>query len=388
MLFCALNAVKGMFIKMNEHRDELEKILREAEEKIANNDYIVTSLDEIERQYIDVIVEKSEQARGLQAVFVTLLSHKIIAPTQDVRYHEANLPNGFAGRTLDTAEITPFLCDHNFPSPTRGNSGWLTRAFEQRRPYTLDYPANISPKVVKEPFLKLIDNIETKNASPKDYLLYYFIKAMQKRDSSQIDLVKPSNLSIKQIMDILKRHFTYNYSGRGQGASRLPTLAIQAAYMCMMNEVSRYKDKTLCSLSSHNSADTSSGQIGDIQVNNNDGTPFEGVEVKHLIEITTDLVKVAYDKFKIYQTKRYYLLTTANMENADWVAINNEINRIATVHGCQVIVNGVYNSIKYYLRLLEEPAQFIDNYVENMKIDTTIKYEHKEAWNEIVSSLS
>ena len=373
---------------MNEHREELERILQEAERKVVSNDYMVSTLTSDEMGYIDIIIDKSEQARGLQAVLVTLLTHKIIVPTQDIRYHEANLPNGFAGRTLDTAEITPFLCDHDFPSPTRGNSGWLTRAFEQRRPYTLDYPANISPKVVKEPFLRLIDNIEAHNASPRDYLLYYFVKAIVKRDSSQIDLVKPSNLSIAQIMDVLKKHFTYNYSGRGQGASRLPTLAIQAAYMCMMDEVSRYKDKILCPLSSHNSADTSSGQIGDIQVNNNDGTPFEGVEVKHQIEITADLVKVAYNKFKIYQTKRYYLLTTANMDNADWVEINNEINRIATVHGCQVIVNGVYNSIKYYLRLLEEPAQFIDYYVENMKNDNTIKYEQKDAWNNIISNIS
>ena len=169
---------------MNEHRDELENILREAEGKIANNDYVVKSLDDTEKKYIDIIIEKSEQARGLQAVLVTLLSHKVIEPAQDIRYHEANLPNGFAGRTIDTAEITPFLCDHDFPSPTRGNSGWLTRAFEQRRPYTLDYPANISPKVVKEPFLKLIDNIENQNASARDYLLYYFIKAIEKRDSA------------------------------------------------------------------------------------------------------------------------------------------------------------------------------------------------------------
>lgn len=373
---------------MGQHRDILESILREAEIKIANNDYTVMSLSDIEKQYINKIIEKSEQARGLQAVLVTLLCHKIIDPTQDIRYHEANLPNGFAGRTIDTAEITPFLCDHDFPSPARGNSGWLTRSFEQRKPYTLDYSANISPNVVKEPFLKLIDNIETQNASAKDYLLFYFINAIKKRELAQIDLVKPSGLSIKQIMDVLEKHFNYNYAGKGQGASRLPTLAIQAAYMCMINEVSRYKDKTLCQLFSHNSADTVSGQIGDIQVNNSDGTPFEGVEVKHAIEITADLVKTAYDKFRIYQTKRYYLLTTANMENANWGAINNEINRIATVHGCQVIVNGVYNSIKYYLRLLEDPARFIDNYVENMKVDATIKYEQKDAWNKIVSDLA
>lgn len=28
---------------------------------------------------------------------------------------------------------------------------------------------------------------------------------------------------------------------------------------------------------------------------------------------------------------------------------------------------------------------FIDNYIENLKIDKTIKYEHKIKWNEIVS---
>jgi hypothetical protein len=28
---------------------------------------------------------------------------------------------------------------------------------------------------------------------------------------------------------------------------------------------------------------------------------------------------------------------------------------------------------------------FIDNYVENLKRDNTIKYEHKLKWNEIVS---
>lgn len=79
------------------------------------------------------------------------------------------------------------------------------------------------------------------------------------------------------------------------------------------------------------------------------------------------------------------MLTTADMDGADWDAINAEIEKIAKVHGCQVIVNGVYSSIKYYLRMIRNPADFIDCYVELLKSDKTVKFAHKEKWNEIVA---
>lgn len=97
------------------------------------------------------------------------------------------------------------------------------------------------------------------------------------------------------------------------------------------------------------------------------------------------MVADAYEKFKIYNTDRYYLLTTADMESTDWDGINSEIQRIRNIHGCQVIVNGVYSSLKYYLRLVEDPTEFIDNYVEAMKHDNTIKFHHKTIWNDIIS---
>ena len=78
----------------------------------------------------------------------------------------------------------------------------------------------------------------------------------------------------------------------------MPTLAIYAAYQCMMGQVARYTEKILCPLEAHTSADTRSGRIGDIDVNNNDGTAFEGVEIKHEIIITQQLVSDAYEKPK------------------------------------------------------------------------------------------
>ena len=37
------------------------------------------------------------------------------------------------------------------------------------------------------------------------------------------------------------------------------------------------------------------------------------------------------------------------------------------------------------LRLLKDPAEFIDCYVELLKIDETVKFQHKVAWNDLVS---
>lgn len=45
-------------------------------------------------------------------------------------------------------------------------------------------------------------------------------------------------------------------------------------------------------------------------------------------------------------------------------------------------------SLKYYLRLLENTFEFIDKYVNLLKNDTALKFEHKAKWNEIISRLN
>lgn len=253
-------------------------------------------------------------------------------------------------------------------------------------PYNFNYPGKITPKDLREAFLGLLHSIEEERTNPEEVLSYMIRLLIKQRDSRNIDLAKPHRLSIANIIKVLEKHFNAKYSCHG--ASRLPTLAIYAAYQCMMEEVSRFKDKVLCPLESHTSADSQSGQIGDIQINNSDGSAFEGIEIKHQIEITPDLVQHAYEKFMVQKTNRYYLLTTANMDAADWDGINQKIQQINNNHGCQVIVNGVYSTLKYYLRLLEDPAKFIEKYVELLKFDENVKFPHQKMWNQIISESS
>lgn len=345
---------------------------------------VQTTLDQKITKWIDSILENAEANKGLLAVLITLTLHKVVDEKQDIRLHQAQLPGGFSGRTIDSKYVTPFLKRMQFPS--MAESGWLTRSLEQPYPYDLNYQGKIRPVAIKESFLLVVDSIETKGVSALNVLEYIFERLIVLRDAKNIVLAKPQKLSISRIIRLLERHFTAKYSGFG--ASRLPVLAIYAAYQCMMGEVARFREKILCKLESHNSADRRSGRIGDIDVIDKNNVSFEGVEIKHEIKITPQLVKDAYEKFKGEKTERYYLLTTANMDSADVDGIDNEIEWIANVHGCQVIVNGVYSTLRYYLRLLSNPAEFIDRYVELLQCDDSVKFQHNERWNALVDELA
>jgi len=344
------------------------------------NDFTTTLSGEVKEQ-VELLVSRSETNKGLIAVLITLLVYKHVNPMQDIRYHQASLPNGFAGRTIDQRYITPFMKRMCFPA--MAESGWLTRSLEQAHPYDLDYPGKITPKVVKVAFLNIINQVQVNSLDAIDVLFYFFKLLIKQRNELNIELAKPHSLPISKIIILLEKHFTYRYSCAG--ASRLPSLAIYAAYQCMMNQVARFRDKQLCPLASHSSADAQSGRIGDIDVNNENGTAFEGVEIKHGIKITPQHIRDAYEKFKVHNTDRYYLLTTADMDSEGVNEIEIEVQRVAQIHGCQVIVNGVYSTIKYYLRLVTDTAEFIDKYVELLKSDETIKFQHKIVWNDIVS---
>lgn len=125
--------------------------------------------------------------------------------------------------------------------------------------------------------------------------------------------------------------------------------------------------------------------MGDIEVVDSDrNAVFEAVEIKHGQIITVGMIRNAYAKFRSHPIDRYYMLTTVEGEPIE--QITEEVIRIQKEHGCQVIVNGVLDTLKYYLRLLKTPAEFVANYVSLVEKDPALKYEHKIAWDSIVNS--
>lgn len=358
----------------------VENLYKEA---LALDSSVSLGLDKSILSYITSIVNASENSKGVLAVTLTSMVYKALNPEQDIRCHQTSIEGGYSGRTFDFNYITPFLRAKSFPN--MAESGWLTRSLEQKRPYTLDYPGAIKPQSLKDSFLSLLDSVQNHGIDATKVALALLKGLIIQRDSKRVELAKPQNLAISVIMDVLERHFTYSYKSRG--TSRLPVLAFYAIYQSLICELKRYNGKTLLSLANHNSPDAQSGRLGDIDLTDEVGNPFEAIEVKHEIPISLDIVERVKEKILPSTVSRYYILSTAEIKPEDKTAIELVINQVKNSHGCQIVVNGIIPSLKYYLRLLNNPSSFIANYVSLLNSDETVKFEHKEAWNTIISAL-
>jgi DNA (cytosine-5)-methyltransferase 1 len=316
---------------------------------------------------------------------VTLLVHKIFDKSQDIRLHQKNMKNGFSGRSIDTSEITPTL--KKLALPCMAESGWLTRSLEQPYPYNLNYLGKIGGKNVKSSFLIILDKIQNNTVQPEDLLkkMLGLVYEETLKNNIQIEgLTLSEELLISQIIEVLKKQFfnKYNISG----GSKLPVIAIHSLMALMISELSRYKNCHLGELGNHNASDRTSNTAGDIEILKR-GNLFEVFEIKLDKPIDAHLVRLVQDKIYRFNPTRYYILSCIENIN-DLDEIKNLIDETRRNHGCQIIVNGVLHTIKYYLRLLENSKYFLDVYCKNIQNDAELKREHKNYLNQIISTLN
>ncbi|MCD8304073.1 MAG: hypothetical protein LUC86_04525 [Prevotellaceae bacterium] len=172
------------------HGEVIKKIYEKALATSSESE-ISKSLTPETKEQVRQIVDKAEDVKGVVAVLATLLTHKIVIPTQDIRYHQKKMDGGFSGRTIDTKHITPFLKSVDFPA--MAESGWLTRALEQDHPYTLDYPGAIRYSKVKAAFLHIIDKVQVRKESPEAVLSYMFYLLIEQRDKKASSLPSHTN---------------------------------------------------------------------------------------------------------------------------------------------------------------------------------------------------
>lgn len=360
----------------------LQDAYQKAIEKLGSQDEVTSELQGSIIGNLDGIIKSSESSKAVLTVVLTSLIYKILNPNQDIRKHQTSIPDGYSGRTFDSKYITPFLKNQKFPA--MAESGWLTRSLEQKVPYDENYSGAIRPKPLKITFLRTIAYIQA-GENLEEVLSYVLQSLILQRNKQQINLARPVNLPIISIINLLNSHFQASY--QSDGASRLPVLALYAVYQNLMTESSRFEDKILLPLEKHTSADSRSGRVGDIDIMDNQERVFEAIEVKHNIPITSQLVRDSFEKFKISQVTRFYILSTVSTTEEEKENIIKEIERIKNIHGCHVITNGLLDTVSYYLRLLSDTAIFINNYVDLIEQDSALKFEHKKEWNTIISTM-
>ncbi len=345
-----------------------------------------------EREYI-LIDNPKKQNSGL--IFVGYRNNKTtwkkgVRPnTQHLSrvHHQPNRIYSVEGVHPTIPYITPTLKELNLPA--MAESGWLTRSLEQPYPYTLNYNGKINNKAVKEAFLNIIEFVENNPDKTEliTQLLIHQVKEVAK--ANQISIVKLTNsekLNIVTVINCLEAHFNHNY--QTFGAYKLPVIAFYAIYKRLIEEVERYRSCTLKKLGSHTSSDKTSKTAGDIEIFDKNKKLIEAIEIKQGKPINLQIVLNAKDKIVKHNPRRYYIFSSIDILKEDEEKIQNEIEFISKNHGCQVIINGIIPTLKYYLRLITSVENFIEDYSKLIEQDKELQAVHKIQWNNILQSLN
>jgi len=324
------------------------------------------------QELIETIANYALNKKGVYTVLITLLTHKIIDPRQDVRFHQSNMSGGFSGRTVDTKHITPTL--RKLGLPCMAESGWLTRSLEQPYPYDFDYSGKIG-EPIKNAFLCILDYVEKEPSKATSLLTYLLFCVIQKNKTDSVLITKiddADTITIDNIIVFLEACFSHNY--KEFGGSKLPVIAFHCIFQQLIDELKRYEDCTLNKLGSHTASDRTSKTAGDIEIFKN-GELIEAIEIKLEKPINADLIRQIQQKIYKHNPKRYCVFSSGRVVEAE--AINNIVNEIKENHGCQVIVNGVVPTLKYYLRLVISLQSFINSFLVAIENDPELKPIHK-----------
>ena len=385
----------------------IEKLLEEIYNSKEDKFNLISDSD---KRKIDIIVNNIDSQKAVATALITSLVKKVLDPHQDVRFHKVNFGNpewdkkGYSARTFDTQNITPWM-KKRFRRWAMKESAWLTRSIEQPHPFTLDFPGHIKKKDVKKAFLEILNKLEEdiENVSNKRRFAYEFLKymifKMKEKYNQQMkiisfdcltDMKNKRQLTIQRIIDALDSYFSMEFKQQ-QGTSYLPVAAIYSLLQVVMPHIERYRGKKLGELRPHTASDRTSFTLGDIEVFNEDGSRFEVFEIKHNITLRKkDIEDIIFKITKSGESKlrRYYILTTAETDIDPY-----EVDKIKSIcedflhkYGVEIIPNGVILTIKYFLRLIENPEEFIRIFTINLQRsfqeESVLKEDHMLKWRD------
>ncbi|WP_273828814.1 hypothetical protein [Pseudomonas sp. SBT1-2] len=356
----------------------LEKVYKHAEALVNEECEPPEEFFRYEEQ-ISKVRELSKIKHASRGAALTLLSYKVLHPEQDIRAHKEEYENGFSARAFDTKVTIPFLIEHSLPRNVETH--WLTQTLSFAPVLLRGVQLKTVPKACGP---LLVEVVNDANESQNPDLIYFMmvsimIELILVRNKDKVVMTRPKNLPIDSVKVLIFKHFNHKYKNN---APRLPQLAIYAIYKCILDKMLRFEGQSLEPIQRMKSADRKAGTVGDIVVSK-DGSPIEAVEIKFGKPIAVVDVSEAIEKVRAESVSRYYLLSTEGVASEDVEIINKKKSEFLKQNGCEIIVNGVIDTIGYYLRLLPNTTEFLSDYVDLVESDEDTGYEHRISWNDI-----
>jgi DNA (cytosine-5)-methyltransferase 1 len=98
------------------------------------------------------------------------------------------------------------------------------------------------------------------------------------------------------------------------------------------------------------------------------------------------MIRELVRKFNGSPISRYYVLTTFKgiFKEEDEESIVEAVKETEAITGCQIIVDDLTDTVRYYLRLLSNPSRALEVYSVLLNSDPDIRPELVSAWNRII----
>ncbi|MCY4046113.1 MAG: hypothetical protein OXE99_13685 [Cellvibrionales bacterium] len=364
---------------------KLEKLKIILEEKYKDAECILEMDSEIETQekpHLKAAKDLAKIKHAFRGAALTLLGYKILEPKQDIRAHKDEYEKGFSARTYDTRVTVPFLIEKSLPRSVE--SHWLTQTLSFAGVLTEDQVLKTQPKKSGPLLIEVVNYAQTTSEEIGKMITVILLELIKIRNKDKVILTKPKSLPIDTVKLILNKHFNIKYKNN---APRLPQLAIYAIYQSIIGKMARFNNQSLEPIQRMKSADRKAGTVGDIVLVNEENQPVEAVEIKFGQPISDIHVCEAIEKVRGVSVSRYYMLSTNGAVEEDIEIINERKAEFLKQNGCEIIVNGIVETIGYYLRLLPSTTEFLANYANLVEVDSDTSYEHRIAWNEVCSKI-
>jgi DNA (cytosine-5)-methyltransferase 1 len=362
-----------------EPREMLERLYAEAE-KIHKSGDISSVANILGEELYEMTKRLGTLRHAARGVALALATYKCIAPEQDIRRHKADQEGGFSARSFDAAEVVPFLKQNSLPYNVETH--WLSQTFSFAGPYERGIILKTVPKDAGPLLVEVINRVnEAKSPEvvANAVATVLLLCLVEERNKGKVSLEKPKELPIDQVIELLSAHILRYYA---KNAPRLPQIAVYAVYRCIVGSMKRYEGLELRPLERLKTANRKSGTIGDIDVNRG-LQPVEAVEVRLGVPVTREDVAEVIQKIKAASVERYLILSTAGIAEGELEEIKHLQATFKRANGCEIIVNGVLETIRYYLRLIRSTTDFLFEYTTLLESDPDVDYEHRLAWNEI-----
>lgn len=281
---------------MNTLEEIIKTVIDFDEENIAANEM----LDEL-----DIILQSPFEA-SIKATVVSLIA-KLSYPDWDTRKHQVQLGGLYSLRSIDTTIVSKRLYEIGWYKTNTPFA--LTRSFELKEPYNMEYSGSIKPIKTKTAFLTIVNKIN-KDFDRKlcldmvKYILNYLRKKNEATNVLRNTSMVVNNVTFKTIKNILSDIFKI-----GIGVSVTPSIVTHTVCSVIKDHI--WKDIDLKPLKEHTANDKHS--IGDIEAYNLDTIPFMAIEIKHNLDITESIISTF--EGKTTNVKLKYILTTKNINS-------------------------------------------------------------------------